>query len=120
MTNRSFTEPIEFKDGIVDGVAATLSAAGTTIADATLLTKAITNVSTVASGTGVKLPDLKIGQKCILRNSGANALLVYPSGSGVKINGGTDGEAVTVAATELVSFYRVSATNWIGGVAVVF
>lgn len=116
---RTFSEPIKFEQGVVDEVTATLTATGTEIADAVALTKAITNVSTVASGTGVQLT-MAVGQRQVLRNSGANALLVYPTGAGVKINGGTDGAAVSVAATELATFYRVSATNIIGGVAVVF
>jgi hypothetical protein len=99
---------------------ATATAAGTTIADALDLTAAVNNITTVASGAGVQLPAAPIGTQILVRNSGANALLVYPDGAGIKINGGTDGAAVSVAATEVGIFAKVSATNWIGGVAVVF
>jgi hypothetical protein len=125
MSTSKFKQAVEFVGNLVANklvlsVAATLSAAGSTIADATDLTKVVTNVSTVGSGQGVQLPDWSIGSLVILRNSGANALTVYPSGTGVKINGGSDGAGVTVAATEVAFLIRVSATNWIGGVAVAF
>lgn len=99
---------------------ATATAAGTTIADALDLTSLVNNITTVASGAGVQLPAAAIGTQVLVRNSGANALLVYPDGAGIKINGGTDGAAVSVAATEVGIFAKVSATNWIGGVAVAF
>lgn len=99
---------------------ATATAAGTTIADALDLTSLVNNITTVAASSGVQLPAVAIGTQVLVRNSGANALLVYPDGAGIKINGGTDGAAVSLAATEVGIFAKVSATNWIGGVAVVF
>lgn len=116
---------VDFENIVVNGdlsvsATATATAAGTTIADALDLTSLINNITTVASGAGVQLPAVAIGTQVLVRNSGANALLVYPDGAGVKINGGTDGAAVSVAATEVGIFAKVSATNWIGGVAVAF
>lgn len=99
---------------------ATVTAAGTIITDATDLTAVRNNVTTVAASTGVQLPAVPIGTDVWVRNSGANALNVFPDGAGIKINGGTDGAAVSLAATEVGIFCKVSATNWIGGVAVVF
>ncbi len=101
-------------------ISATVSAAGNAIGNATVLTAPINNVTTVAASTGVQLPAYDIGAIVMVRNSGANALNVYPDGALIKINGGTDGAAVSLATTEVGIFAKVSATNWIGGVAVVF
>jgi len=116
---------VDFENIVVNGdlsvsASATVSAAGSAITDATDLTALVNNVTTVAASTGVQLPAVAIGTQVLVRNSGANALLVYPDGALIKINGGTDGAAVSLAATEVGIFAKVSATNWIGGVAVVF
>lgn len=60
----------------------TISAAGTTTADATALTGVINYVTTVASGTGVRLWDAPAGSIIVVHNLGANALLVYPQAGG--------------------------------------
>ena len=116
---------VDFEDITVNGyialtAAATVSSAGSANTDATDLTAQVNNVTTVAASSGVQLPAAPIGTQILVRNSGANALLVYPDGAGVKVNGGTDGAAVSVATTEVGIFAKVSATNWIGGVAVAF
>lgn len=117
---------VSFEDIDVNGfisltASATVSAAGSAITDATDLTAQVNNVTAVTAGQGVQLPNAPIGTQVLVRNSdGADALLVYPDGAGVKINGGTDGAAVSLAITEVGIFAKVSATNWIGGVAVVF
>lgn len=105
---------------LAGSASATVSAAGTDLAGATALTAVVNNVTTAAASSGVKLPAFAIGGICLVRNSGANALTVYPDTASIKINGGTDGAGVSVATTEVAVFAKVSATNWIGGVAVVF
>lgn len=116
---------VDFENIVVNGdlsvsASATVSAAGTIITDATDLTALVNNVTTVAASTGVQLPAVAIGTQVLVRNSGANALNVFPDSATIKINGGTDGAAVSLAATEVGIFAKVSATNWIGGVAVAF
>lgn len=59
-------------------VATGLTAAGTTISDALDL-KADTNViGTCASGAGVQLPAVEVGDGVEVYNGGANACTVYP------------------------------------------
>lgn len=73
--------------GMTGGVANTLTAAGTTTADALLLGLVVNhNVTTTASGTGVRVPALNPGESIMILNSGANTLSVYPA-SGGTING---------------------------------
>jgi hypothetical protein len=60
-----------------------LTATGANKAAALDLSAQFNNVTTVASGTGVELPDIETGELVIrVRNGGANALLVYPGGAG--------------------------------------
>lgn len=92
-------------------VAPSVSAAGTTITDATDL-KATTNyVSTVASGAGVQLPSMLIGDDCIVYNGGANALKVYPDAATVGINQLSVGTATTLGVNTAMLFRKVSATR---------
>jgi hypothetical protein len=110
----------QFLGGITQGsgsysqesVATGISAAGTTIADATQLAAAMNEVTTVASGTGVKLPVAAVGATIVVQNLGANNLEVYPpNGSGV-INGAAAGGAITLAAaTDDIGVFRKTATN---------
>lgn len=65
-------------------VAAGLTAAGTTRANALALTAATNVVGTAASGTGVILPSaatVGVGGSVIVFNDGANAIKVYGAGS---------------------------------------
>lgn len=68
-------------------VSASVVAAGTNLATATLLPAVVVNVSTTAAGTGVALPVVATGADSLLvHNSGANSLTVYAP-SGATING---------------------------------
>lgn len=75
-------------DVLVSGVRYTnsrnsLTATGTTAADALQLTAPINRVTTVAANTGVKLPPAAslTGTRVLVINAGANPLKVYHSGS---------------------------------------
>lgn len=100
--------------GILGSVSDSLTAAGTTNADALQLTSAINRVTTAALGTGVVLPLALItpGARVTVVNSGANALLVYP-GTGATINAltATTG-GFSIAAGGRADFVATSATNW--------
>jgi hypothetical protein len=90
-----------------------ITAAGTTIADATALTSFLNVVGTTAASTGVKLPStFPIGQVGIVQNDGANALNLFPHSSSGTINGGSAGAAVTIASAAANIFFKTSATNW--------
>lgn len=99
-------------------VATALVAAGTTIADALQLTKAVSSVSTVASGTGVKLwAPSNHGAILIVKNSGASDLKVYPPTSGATINFGSAGAGITLttAAKQVGFFVEILTDTWIAG-----
>ena len=87
----------------------TLTAAGTSAGDATSITYVYTNVTTVASGTGVKLPKAEMGETVIVRNGGANALKVYPYNATDTINNAGFG---TVNPDCSAMFFAVSNTLW--------
>jgi hypothetical protein len=97
-------------------VAAAVSAAGTDQAGATALTAEINNVTTVASGAGVRLTE-SVGTKFVVRNAGANALNVYPP-SGDAIDGlGTNnplvlsvGANATFVCITNALFFTINAT----------
>lgn len=91
-----------------DGVA-TLTAAGTSAGDATAITYVYTNVTTVASGTGVKLPPTEMGETVIIKNTGANALTVYPYDTNSSINNAGFG---TINPDCSGLFFAVSNTLW--------
>jgi hypothetical protein len=89
-----------------------ITAAGTTVADATQLTAVYNNITTVAAGTGVKM--WNVGTSMIfVRNGGANALNVYGVDASATINGGGAGSPVSVAVGATVAMVRVAANTWI-------
>jgi len=99
---------------------AAVTAAGTTIADATLLTGVVNNVSTAAASTGVKLnSNTPLGITVVVRNGGANDLKLYPPTSSDIINGGVAGAAITLTTLnkQIASCTRVSSTLWLVTVA---
>ena len=93
---------------------ASISAAGTTQGDATSLTNAENEVSTVVSGSGVVLYSLATpGDTQCVFNAGANALRVYPP-SGQKINALPTNQHMTLATNTGCLFKMVSSTRWFG------
>lgn len=97
----------------VDTPNTALTGAGTVSTDALLLTSGVSQFTTVASGSGARLPPAAGQGPFLIVNGGANALLVYPA-SGEKINYGTATTgtfSVTNAKTAL--FYPIG-SGWIG------
>lgn len=90
-----------------------LTATGTTIADALVLTSFINLVGTAAASTGVKIPDVPVGGIVIVQNNGANALNVWPHSALGTLNGGVAGAAVTCAAAAGNICIRRSSTDWL-------
>ena len=95
-------------------VESTISAAGTTQATATQLLAENSDVSTVASGAGVRLSfELSPSEFQAVFNSGANALKVYPP-TGFQINALPLNGAMTLGTNTGVMFRCVSATRIFG------
>lgn len=95
-------------------VGAALSAAGTSQSDALQLTAAINQITTAASGTGVKLyASPAAGSWQVVYNGGANPMKVYPQTSGT-INGLAANAGMTLQIKTACIFYAASTTAWIG------
>lgn len=96
-----------------------ITAAGTTVSDATALTGVHNIVSTAAAGTGVKLWAATVGTTITVQNLGANDLEVYPPDGSSSINGAAGGAGITLAAaTDVIGvFTKVTATVWTGFVS---
>lgn len=91
-----------------------LTATGTTIADALQLTGFYSNVGTVAASTGVKLPSAwPIGRMGIVYNGGANALNLFPPTSSDTLLGKSAGAAVTIAAGAANLVIRTGTFSWV-------
>lgn len=95
----------------VTGVTAT----GTTIADAFQLSAVYTEFSTVAAGTGAKLFAMDTGSISVIKNSGANALLLYPSTGSGTINRGAAGASVSIAAGATAYCFYSAGLSWMCG-----
>lgn len=92
-------------------VATGLTAAGTTITDALDLTATINVLSTVASGAGVQLYSMQIGDAMEVYNGGANQCLVYPDSSTVSINQLAVGASMVLPINTGCKYRKVSATQ---------
>jgi hypothetical protein len=97
----------------VPTVATGLTAAGATQGTAFALsgTYSIQEVTTVAAGTGVKLPDAIAASRVTVINRGANDLLVYPFG-GDDINVQATNIPYTIPIGGAVTFIAKNATSW--------
>lgn len=93
---------------------ATLAAAGTTAADAAVLTQQVQIVTGADATKGVALPaaGAAVGPYVII-NDAAARLLVYPvNGGNDNINGLAEDAAFTMQGGEMAIFVPVSATQW--------
>ena len=86
-----------------------ITATGSAATDALQLVAVLNNVSTTASGTGVKLPPTEMGNLIFVTNSGANTLKVYPYNTSSTINETT---SASVAANYTSIYYAVTNTKW--------
>lgn len=97
----------------------TVSAAGSTISDATELRCGHNVVTTITAGQGVKLPsDAEIGDSIYIYNatSGTSGvvLTVYPMVSSQTINQLAAGTGALLAPSTSIQFRRASTTAWTG------
>ena len=92
----------------------TVSAAGTTITDATALTAGCNIVTTVGSGAGVKLMSAQASDEVMVYNGqGSNALLIYPPSSSSTINQLSAGTPMSLAVWTVVRFKKIASGTWI-------
>jgi len=93
-----------------------ISAAGSTQGTATILSKEINIVSTVASASGVQLPTAVAGMVITITNTSANSLLVYPAAS-TAINTLAINVGFTQTTGATIQFIAPTATQWytVGG-----
>lgn len=92
-----------------------VSAAGTTISDATALVASHNIVTTVGSGAGVKLQNTEIGDEILVYNAtGTNALTVYPPTSSATINQLSAGTGMLLSPYTACKFKKTTATAWHG------
>ena len=96
---------------MVGDVASALTATGSSVSDALQLTGDVNEVTTTASGTGVKLPPMSPGDSCFIYNIGAQTLSVYPP-TGESINALSANAVYSVATAKTVLVVKVSATRY--------
>ena len=92
-------------------VATGLTAAGTVITDALDLNATINTISTCASGAGVQLYSMQVGDEMEVYNGGANACKVYPDSATVAINQLGVGSAISLPVNTGCKFRKVSSTQ---------
>jgi len=89
-----------------------ITAAGTTISDATDLAASINIITTAAASTGVQLPSSMVSDQVEILNLGANSVTVYPDSSSNQINQLSAGSGFTLAANTAVKLRKFSTTRW--------
>lgn len=100
---------------IAGTVNSTTSGAGTTSADATVLSYiAIQWIKTAANNSGVKLPaGMNVGDSMVIYNGDSNTLLLYPPTSGT-LNGGTATTGtVSIPTHTSVTVTSLNGTNFV-------
>ena len=99
---------------VAEPVNAAVTAAGTTVTDATQLTAVYNWATTVAASTGVKLWDATAGSRVYVQNLGANNLELYPASGAQTINGAAAGGGITLAAAtdDIASCFKISSNQW--------
>lgn len=98
---------------LAGSVASAVSAAGTTISDATDLTASINVVTTAAAASGVQLPSAEIGDEVEILNLGVGAMIVYPYTS-EQINALSANTGFALAPNTAVRLRKFTTTRWIG------
>ncbi len=92
-------------------VDAGVTATGTVQGDGYAITADYTQFSTVAAGSGATLQGAVSGLVRKIKNSGANALLLYPAVAD-KFNGGSLNAAISVDVGQTVTVSAIDATTW--------
>jgi hypothetical protein len=90
-----------------------ISAAGSTQGTATLLTTKLNDISTVATGTGVRLPPATVSDYISVINHGANPLLIYPA-TGETVEGLAANVPLTLLEGQSYDAGVATAGAWVG------
>lgn len=90
-----------------------ITAAGTNQSTATLLTTKINDVTTTASGTGVRLPPATVSDYITVINHGANPLNVYPA-TGETVEGGATNAPFVLLEGQSYEAGVSTAGAWVG------
>jgi hypothetical protein len=108
-----FLAPGNIQDttGLLYSTTTGIIAAGTVQGNATSLTTSFDVVSSVPSGSGVKLPTASPGLIVTIVNRGSNALNVYPN-IGAKIDSNSSNAAVTLATGRSSTFQAGNNSQW--------
>ena len=100
-------------NGLIVSAGAALTAAGTNQATALQLAAVLNQVTTAASGTGVKLYATPVaGDITVIYNGGANQLTVYPQTSGT-INGLAANAGFFLGTNTAVILFAATTTAWV-------
>ncbi len=94
---------------IVTGIVATGTTQGT--AEPLVGNSSIQRVTTVTSGTGVRLPEPTLPASVVVVNSGASTLSVYPA-SGHSIDGGSANAPISLGTDSAVRLIAASTSEW--------
>jgi hypothetical protein len=101
----------EFGGFVTYGVSPAITAAGTTQATATPLSRPINNISSVSANTGVLLPAATPGMRVMIRNGSAISLRVYPA-AGAQINTLGNNAFFLLETLANLEFVAFSSTQW--------
>jgi hypothetical protein len=104
-------DDISSTGNLILSITATVTAAGTTQAGATALTKTYNVVTTATSNQGVKLPTAQAGSVYTVVNATAVNVKIYPNTSGT-INAGSANVSINVPSGASIKFIGTSTTNW--------
>ena len=99
---------------LAGGVNSAVSAAGTTITDATDLTTSVNVITTAAAASGVQLPIGQAGDEIEILNLGAGTCIVYPDSSTSQINNLSAGTGFALAPNTAVRLRKFTSTRWMG------
>lgn len=100
------------KDGMVSMATQILAAAGSTIADGGAITGQVIFVTGADATKGVVLPAVADGKIIILVNIANAVLKIYPVSASEKIQGGTGGANISLAAYGVAFFGYKAAGDW--------
>lgn len=97
--------------GLGGALKTSISAAGSSITDATDLTASKNVVTTATAGQGVQLASMSVGESQVVFNATDAAIRVYPGSSSAQINQLTAGAGATLPSFSVCEFHQVSSTR---------
>ena len=114
-TTSDFKGVATFEVPVIYSAATGITAAGTNQATATPLTKGFNNITTCSVNTkGCALPTAVAGQLCVVKNTSANDVLLYPA-SGDAIDLVAVDTAITLYVGQEMWFWPIDGTTWQSG-----